>query len=240
MLPDGKGFLTTRRDGSGGLSVEQWSFDGKLSGPPIVVIPTVPGWRMAAVSVVAGKIAVTDGKKAIETFPLSGPAVPQRLDVERHAFDRMQFSPDGKFLVTFSWPERISVWNISTGGSLGKRTISQGSASAVVISPDSRLVASAGDDNIITVQEIQQGAPVAVLRGHKAQIRALAFSPDGKTLASSSADQTLRLWHCATWREMGVLQRGAEYTSLAFVGSPPRLVAIGPRGRVVFEGSNAR
>jgi WD40 repeat protein len=117
---------------------------------------------------------------------------------------------------------------------VGRRQIAQGSPGATVISGDSKLLASAGDDNVITIQNLATGDHVATLRGHKAQVRALAFSADGKTLASSASDQTLRLWHVATWREMGVLHRGPEFTSLAFAGTPERLIAIGASGRSVF------
>ena len=41
--------------------------------------------------------------------------------------------------------------------------------------------------------------------GHRGPVRDLAISPDGKTLATLGADQTIRLWHLPTGRELFIL-----------------------------------
>jgi WD40 repeat protein len=43
------------------------------------------------------------------------------------------------------------------------------------------------------------------LTGHSAEVQSLAFSSDGRTLVSGARDSTIRLWHVATGRAMGIL-----------------------------------
>ena len=158
------------------------------------------------------------------------------VDLARRAFDRMSFSPDGRFIVAYSWPDRVSIIDTAHGSKTTRHSISQGPPSSSAISPNSRLLATSGDDNLITIHDMETGTIFATLRGHKAKVQAIAFTPDGRTLASSSADRTLRLWHIPTGRELGVLKSDVDYTSLAFTANPVRLLTVGPGGRGVIEG----
>ena len=234
---DGNGFLTTRRDTQGVITVENWSFQSEQIGTPRVITPTNAGMTLSAVSSSGDLVAVSDGRKTIELFSLKTGAPRESLECSRRSFSRMGFSPDGRFLTSFNWPDRVNVWDVQRGVALGRRIISQGSVSTTAVSPDSRLIAGAGDDNLITIQDLATGEVVVTLRAHKAQVRAVAFSPDGRTLASASSDHTLRLWHVPTWRELGVFKRDVDFTSLAFTGNPVRLIAVDYDRRTVFEGA---
>ena len=109
--------------------------------------------------------------------------------------------------------------------------LSEGTVGPIVYSRDGRSLASGGDDNVVTVRDIASGAVRAVLRGHREQLVSLAFTPDGRTLASSAADGTLRLWHVPTWRELGSLQEGRVFSSLAFDARSGDLMATDVEGR---------
>lgn len=47
--------------------------------------------------------------------------------------------------------------------------------------------------------------PVRTLTGHTGVVLALAFSHDNQTLASVGSDRTVRLWNCATGRQVVAL-----------------------------------
>jgi WD40 repeat protein len=240
FLPEGRGFSTVRKGADGSVLIERWTAEARPLAAPLQVSTAVSDWQAAAFSPRAGLIAVSDKKKALEFILIGDTTESRHLDNMRRTMDRFVFSPDGKFLCGYTWPNRVNVWNARSGEFLGRRAIAPGATTANAFSPDSLMLATAGEDNIITVQDLASGTTIATLRGHKAHIRAVAFSPDGRTLASSSADQTLRLWHVATWREMGALHRGTEFTSLAFTGNPARLVAVSGEGRMVFKGADSQ
>jgi len=64
-------------------------------------------------------------------------------------------------------------------------------------------------------------------RAHR-HVRCVAFAPDGKTLASGSADDTVKLWHVATGKEIRTLFGHTE---------PVELVAFAPNGKTLASGS---
>jgi eukaryotic-like serine/threonine-protein kinase len=239
FMPDGTGYLTVRQISRVEGVLEHWDFGGSAPTSRWSFSSTIGDWHIAAAMPDLSALAISDGKSVFEFIPIRSAAKQRSLNVERRVFDRFSFTPDGRYMLGHTWPNRVCIWNTESGELLLRRAISKGSVSAAVISPDSKLLASGGDDNVITIHDIPSGQPIATLRGHKAEVKSLAFSGDGKTLASSALDQTLRVWHTATWREMGTLHRGKEFTSLVFTGSPERLIAIGPGGRIVFgEGAS--
>ena len=236
FLSDGTGFITTRSDSQGGIVVENWSTSGEPTRPPKTLVPSLQDWKLTAFSASLHRLAVSDGKKMFQLMDLDTGVPDAPVDLARRAFDRMSFSPDGRFIVAYSWPDRVSIIDTAHGSKTTRHSISQGPPSSSAISPDSRLLATSGDDNLITIHDMETGTIFATLRGHKAKVQAIAFTPDGRTLASSSADRTLRLWHIPTGRELGVLKSDVEYTSLAFAANPVRLLTVGPGGRGVIEG----
>jgi hypothetical protein len=83
------------------------------------------------------------------------------------------------------------------------------------------------------------------LEGHTGMVTAIAFSPDGTLLASKSDDNSIRLWSCATWEKVAVIEphetgvAGFVSWSSRFGDSPRRRALrrkrdIGTDGRQVF------
>ncbi|KAL4947742.1 hypothetical protein BDW69DRAFT_107656 [Aspergillus filifer] len=81
---------------------------------------------------------------------------------------RVQYSPDGKLILSTSADRAIKLWDAATGG-LQKRL-------------------PCHSDNIITLAT--DGKP-----GYPYWILAVAFSPDSRHIAAVSADQTIRVWN---------------------------------------------
>lgn len=133
------------------------------------------------------------------------------------SFLRLCSSPDGSRLAVFSWPRGLRVL-LSHEGPVWSDDwkLSSGTVGPIVFSPDGCLLASGGDDNTISVRDAWNGGLLAQLKGHQGGIIDLAFSPDGRTLASIAEDKTLRLWHCATWRDLGTLHQGERLERITF------------------------
>jgi len=110
----------------------------------------------------------------------------------------------------------MRVYDFSRGKWSDRWRLSAGTVGPVVFSPDSKWIASGGDDNAVTVRDSGTGTVLATLRGHQGSILDLAFAPDGRTLVSSSEDRSLRLWHTATWRELGILHQGEKLGRIVF------------------------
>lgn len=131
-------------------------------------------------------------------------------------YARLVPSPDGRSLAAISWPRDLRWLDPERGSWSRPWRLSEGTVGPVVISPDGLWLASGGDDNAVTIRSRKSGEVLAVLRGHQGRILDIAISPDSRTLASSADDATLRLWHVATWRDLGTLHQGETLDQLMF------------------------
>lgn len=113
-----------------------------------------------------------------------------RIDGYMSSHNGLTFSPDGRFVVTWSEnpfarspTDHVAVWDAATGRAVTKlltdRPIGAGS---VAFAPDGRTLATASADGVIRLWETATWKVRAEFRGHRDRITALAFGPDGRLL----------------------------------------------------------
>jgi RNA polymerase sigma factor (sigma-70 family) len=105
------------------------------------------------------------------------------------------FTPDGRAVVTIS-AERVTVWEVATGGERFHIKGSHGAAALVSCSPDGRFVACVAGATV-RLLDLRTGEECGRLKGHEADVWSLAFTRDGKKLISGSADSTALVWDAA-------------------------------------------
>ena len=154
-----------------------------------------------------GQLGLYSSADSILLRSLTGP--PER-------YFRLIGAPDGT-MAAASWPRVVRLMAPGSDRWGPTLRLSEGTVGPIVFSPDGRWLASGGDDNMISIRDGRSGTLIVVLlRGHQDGIVSLAFTPDGKTLASAANDRTLRLWHTATWRDLGILHHGETLLGLEF------------------------
>ena len=118
---------------------------------------------------------------------------------------RVEFSHDGRRIVTTSNHETARLWD----GASGQRiAILEGHNDAVwhaVFSPDDTRIVTASLDKTARLWDGMSGAPIAILAGHEDEVKYASFSPDGRRIVTASNDGTARLWDAMSGEEMGVL-----------------------------------
>ncbi len=155
-------------------------------------------------------------------------------------YSRLFPTPDGKMVAAFSWPRGLRWLDPEKGVWSESWKLSEGTVGPVVFSPNGLWLASGGDDNAVTIRNRKSGEVLAVLRGHQGRILDLAISPDSRTLASSADDASLRLWHVATWRDLGTLHQGETIERLVFSKSGDVLRSRTSTGQIRDFGGNGR
>jgi len=137
----------------------------------------------------------------------------------------VDFSPDGKYVVSGSDDGTARVWEAASGVE-GARVNHADGVWPVAFSPDGIYVIS-GCDETARVWEAASGVEVARIT-HDDIVRSVAFSPDGEYVVSGSWDGTARVWEAASGVE------GARMTHQGYVWS----AIFSPNGKYVVSGSD--
>ncbi|MCO6456742.1 MAG: protein kinase [Pirellulaceae bacterium] len=110
----------------------------------------------------------------------------------------VEFSPNGRLLVSGGEDATARVWDPLSGQLLASLADHSSDVRGVAFSADGRLLATASDDGQVrvwTVRGRQVVGPPRVLRGHLGGVRTLSFSPDGRRLATASTGDGVRVWN---------------------------------------------
>jgi WD40 repeat protein len=153
----------------------------------------------------------------------------RRLEGHIDNINDVEFSSDGRMLVSGSKDQTVRLWDFATGKQLKMMQDTNGVASAVAVSSDGHTLATAGDNspsgesevgdtvNTIELWDSTSGQITQTLSRQKYWTSSLAFSPDGHTLASACWDDTVTLWDVATGKALRSISGLADLpTELAF------------------------
>ena len=186
-----------------------------------------PDSKTVATAGYSGIVGMYDAKTGKE-LPQSG-ASPNRA-----AFIGIQFTPDGKNVVT-KGNDGVHLWDLEKQQPvyrLSQRDVHE-SLESPVISPDGKILAT-GSERDVTLWDAGTGRELRRLRGGSDVVEhgmhpTLAFSQDSKSIASGARTKTLRIWSVETGKEMQHFE-GHERGIY--------LLAFAPDGKTLISASN--
>jgi WD40 repeat protein len=141
----------------------------------------------------------------------------------------VQFSPDGRRLVTAGLDRTARIWEPTTGRVLAELHGHTGSLKSASFSPDGKLVATASFDKTARIWDVASGTTAVELHGHTGTVWSAAFSPDGGRIVTASDDKTARLWEVGS---------GHIVTELYGHTGPVNSAAFSPDGGLVATASD--
>lgn len=121
--------------------------------------------------------------------------------------DDVQFSPNGKILIT-QGNGTARLWWTKTGEQITQFREHQGLVIGTRFSPDGQFIATVGEDGTVRLWDIS-GRQVAQFQGHKGKVTNILFSPDSQQLVVLQEDGTLRLWEVNNLEQL--LARGCMW-----------------------------
>ena len=188
---DGR-FLATR---DAHRAVQVWDAESlEVTGPPI-------GTNVDSVTFSGhGTMAASNGNE-IQIFSLNdGRQIGEKLTGHTGKVSHIEFSPDGKQLVSTSLDTTVRRWDAATGEALGPPLEGHTKeVTSIAVSPDGRLIASGSADNTVRLWSTATGQPVGnPVTGPAGIVLGLAFDPQGRRLAVGSSDFTLRILDVAS------------------------------------------
>jgi WD40 repeat protein/tetratricopeptide (TPR) repeat protein/tRNA A-37 threonylcarbamoyl transferase component Bud32 len=149
-------------------------------------------------------------------------------------------TPSGRGTVYLDFPgpkpPRLTVFDLTARAPCFTLPLSPSrtmSGYSLALADGARFVAL-GEANRVFVYEPLSGKKVAVLEGHGTRVTGLAFDREGHILATASADPgIIRLWSCATWELLAILETGPKRPTNIALSASGRWLVSGDAGGTV-------
>ena len=195
-----------------------------------------------------GRIVVTDRDTNIRIFRvadlLDRITTPLRVFSGGHDNIRwVEFSPNGRVLVTAGRDNRVRVWSLADRLSVKEVVCHKGPVMQASWSADGKMLASIGYDGNVFLNMMDGEKPV-VLRDRKEKEvragigRALAFNHESRLLASGGEDCRVRIWDISMPGRPQLIERFDSNSSIFVLEwiRPELLVGGTADGTIVFLG----
>ena len=137
----------------------------------------------------------------IYRWPLAGPQSARTILHGHNSWVRsFDFSPDGRWLYSGGYDDRIGIWPLADPEPTPERMLvaHEGWVRWVRTSPEGSLLASCGNDNLLKLWDTRTWELVHVFKGHQRYPYAVVFHPDGKRLASFDLMGVIKEWDIAS------------------------------------------
>jgi sugar lactone lactonase YvrE len=103
-------------------------------------------------------------------------------------------SPDGKFIATGAYDQKIRLWDAATGKEIALLKGHNGAVNGLSFRPDGKVLASASADRTVKLWSIPTGQRLDTLSQPTKEQTSVVFSADGKTLFAAGGDNRIRVW----------------------------------------------
>ena len=132
-------------------------------------------------------------------------------DAHTDAVYSVEFSPDGRHLLTGSFDTYAKLWDVETHTLVRTFGPHPDQVWSAAFSRDGRRIVTGCAHyppqetpmaRAARIWDVETGNLVCKLEGHSAEVSGVAFSPDGRFLATGSWDGTAKLWDTEKWREV--------------------------------------
>ncbi len=237
FAPDGKTLFT----GSSDLIIKQWDVETGKSikefkghdGEIKTVVASPDGAHIASADN-AGTIKIWDIKTGDIVHSMTGHGDNLPAGMATPTIDCMNWSPDGRVLVTEANDETARLWDAIGGKELHVLPQHDGSVAAVAISPNNRVGVSTrgrqtSGTSHLRVWDVATGKILRIINGHQDDITCLGFAPDGRTVFSGARDRTVRQWDVDSGVEIRRFRLTSIPANLAASADGQYLAVVAPR-----------
>lgn len=137
-----------------------------------------------------------DGARARWMKQKFGPVIPPIFRGHTATINCIQYTPDGRRIISGSDDNTIRFWDIDDGVCvLGPLRGHTDRVTCLAVSPDGRRVVSGAHDRTLRLWDAETGMALGdPLLSHESPISVVAFSSDGARIASGDEDGNLYVW----------------------------------------------
>lgn len=199
---------------------EPWQHDSAVSS-----VVFSPDGMKVAVGTANGQLSIGPGTGEADVITKTG--------AHQRYITSVQFSPDGRLLVTTSLDKSAKVWYVSTLAPHGPDLQHEHWVDEASFSPDGEFLATIVLDHSVRVWQTSTGKPYGDPFRHDARISTARFSPDGNSLLTAGMDWKVRIWDWRSGKRRGSsINCGAGIGCASFDATGTKIVTGDDRGFV--------
>ena len=144
----------------------------------------------------------------------------------------IDFSPDGRRVLTGSFDFTAVLWDFEEQREIGRLDEHAGPVTSVAFLPDGRRALTTSDDMTAILWDLTSLKPLHHLRAHKHKVMTVAVAADGRIAATGGWDKTICIWNLATGGLIRTIRQPTPINTLTFIGAS-RLLAAGGHDPVI-------
>jgi WD40 repeat protein/serine/threonine protein kinase len=155
--------------------------------------------------------------EALNVFQEARAADAEIMAVVAHSDEirAIDFSPDGRRIITASFDGTAKVWDAASGVELLRLIGHTGHVNSAAFSQDGRRIVTGSADNTARIWDAATGRQLLQLTGHTRGVETAEFSPDGLRIVTAAIDKTARIWDAATGKQLRQFDGHSEALSSA-------------------------
>ncbi len=144
-----------------------------------------------------GTLASGDNSGQLRIWSMERGGMVQALQTQAGKMWNLEYSPDGRYIVTCSDDKVAEVWNSGDLSAAGPPLTHSAAVNMAAFSPDGAHLVTVSDDGLGRVWETQHWSLETRLETqvrYSGGVFAVAYSPDGRWIATGHTDDQVRLW----------------------------------------------
>lgn len=136
----------------------------------------------------------------------------------------IDYSPDGKYIITASDDNTAVLWEAASGKLLYKLQEHSSRVTSAKFNSDGKYIVTTSFDRYAIIWDVMTGKLLFKLPGHKSEIYYAEFSPDGKYVVTASRDKSAIIWKTESGSIHSQLKKHRSTVSSAHFSADGRYV----------------
>lgn len=188
-----------------------------------------------------GAILAADWGGRLDFWDTSSWAQIREIQASDSQILSIEFSPDGRRLVSTAYDRPLKIWDVASGQMVGQPIEAERPFAYFCISPDGTRLATRSQGGVVGVWDALTGLALSEPFEHEGPITDLKFDPSGQFIITASQDGTAQVWNIQKgWSGALSLKTSDSYACACFSLDGRLVVRTSEQRAEVFDAQTGK